>query len=191
MGILVEVKANENSTTGGVGAEVGAVSLKAGDVISIFCEFNNRWKLLDQQEEFITNANGIGSHPITLPNGQTFPAGSLLGSFDNGTTFFAVGLFTQISVLEGIPNPILKLYCADIDKDNNSGSIFAHIKVQTNRLVPNGSYLRTARNVKITVTAECRKLDGTFQETSVEYTQVEAQNLKDIINIDGVLTKGL
>jgi len=191
MGVVVEVKANENSTTGGVGREVGEITFKAGDLVSIFCDFNNRWNLLDQQEDFIVNALGNRNHPITLSNGQRFAGGAMVGSFDNGNSFFSVGLFTQITISEAIPNPILRLYCADSDFQNNSGSIFAHVKVTGNRLVPNGSYLRSSKNVKITIDADCDTGDGTFQASSVEYTLEEAEStLRDIINIHGTLTKG-
>jgi len=128
MGVLVEVKANENSTTGGTGKEVTGITLSPGDLISIFCDFSDKWKIYDDREEYHVNANGKIS-TITLSNGQVFSAGALVGSFDNGATYFSVGLFTQVVVLQSLPNPVLKLYCADSDKDNNSGSIFAHIKV--------------------------------------------------------------
>lgn len=188
MGILVEVKANENSTTGGVGAELGSITLNAGDLVSVFCEFSDTWKIYDDREDYTVNANGKIS-TVTLANGQVFSAGALVGSFDNGATFFSVGLFTQFTVLQNLPNPTLRLYCADSDKDNNSGSIFAHVKVATDRFVPNGSYLRSSRNVNITVNAEC-EANGTFQPaTSVTYSQSDADTLDDIANVNGVLTK--
>ena len=127
MGVLIEVKANENSTSGGVGAEVTGITLQKGDIISSFCDFVDKWKLLDDQEAFNLNANGKdGLFSTVGDTNQRLITGSLVGSFDNGKTFFSIGLFSQFPIL--VENPVLKLYCCDSDKNNNSGSIMVHIK---------------------------------------------------------------
>ncbi|MBL4605090.1 MAG: hypothetical protein JKY02_05365 [Flavobacteriaceae bacterium] len=124
----IAIDANENSATGGTGKVVQHLNLQSKDIITIFCDREDQWDLFYGESGFATNANGIDNHTITIGDtGQVFRSGSLVGSLDDGKTFFSVGTFTQITVLEGGPNPTLKLYCADSDKDNNAGFIKARI----------------------------------------------------------------
>ncbi len=124
----VAVEANANSTAGGTGKPVPNLGLQYGDLLTIICDNEDQWSLA-QDGGFNTNANGRKNAPVAAGEAQQiFPAGAMLGSFDNGRSFFAVGLFTQITILEGGENPELKLYCADSDKNNNSGFIRAVIR---------------------------------------------------------------
>ncbi|WP_430412686.1 hypothetical protein [Kordia sp.] len=124
----VAVEAKQNSTTGGTGKLVENLGLQQGDLLTITCDFQDQWNL-SQDGGFSTNANGISTHPIAIGTAnQTFSAGAMVGSFNNGQSFFSVGLFTQITVTESGDSPELRLYCVDSDKDNNSGFIRVVVK---------------------------------------------------------------
>ena len=125
----ISIEANANSTTGGTGKRVSGLSLKQGDILSIFCKRDDTWQFSSVGGEFIVNANGNNNYAVNIgETQQQFPAAALVGSFDDGKTFFSVGLSTQITILEGGENPKLMLYCADSDRDNNSGSVTAFVK---------------------------------------------------------------
>jgi Beta-1,3-glucanase len=58
--------------------------------------------------------------------------------------------------------------------------------------VPAGSYQLTSTNITVTINASCETEAGTWvQSPPLVYTSQEAANFKDIININGTLTKGL
>lgn len=50
--------------------------------------------------------------------------------------------------------------------------------------IPTGSYQETSRNIKIVLLAECKKIDGTWQESSLDITNCIKG---DITNVDGKL----
>lgn len=123
----VTVSAKENSTAKGTGKLVD-VNLKSGEIIIIAANKEDVWGVNDDKAK-VTNANGYNSSVTVKGSNQEFRLGSIVGSFNDGKTFFPVGLFTQISVLEGGDAPKLKLYCADSDYENNSGEIRTLITV--------------------------------------------------------------
>lgn len=55
-----------------------------------------------------------------------------------------------------------------------------------NPYIPNGSYKLTSRNIKVTLSAECQKIDGTWQQSSLDIADFNLVNV-DIANIDGAL----
>ncbi|RBW58254.1 hypothetical protein DS884_10380 [Tenacibaculum sp. E3R01] len=119
----VPVEAKGNSATGGVGKLVD-LEIKAGDILLFRSDKEDQWSILEGNNSYSINANGLGNHLVNIGEAnQSFLAGALVGSFDDGKTFFSIGLFSQLTVLVGGNNPSLKLYCADSDKDNNSGFI--------------------------------------------------------------------
>jgi hypothetical protein len=51
--------------------------------------------------------------------------------------------------------------------------------------VPNGSYRQTSREIKVTLSAECQKIDGSWQLTTFDLTEIGYVELE---NNDGTLT---
>ena len=126
MEIAVEAKAN--STTGGTGKLVENLGLQHGDILTILCDFEEKWHLSDDGG-FESNANGSQTIRTSIGQAnQTFATGSMVGSFNNGGSYFPIGTFTQVTVVEGGETPELKLYCVDSDNHNNSGFIRAIVK---------------------------------------------------------------
>ncbi|WP_143569872.1 hypothetical protein [Tenacibaculum agarivorans] len=116
-----DVFAKENSVSGGAGLIIG--EYEVGQTVVINTDPNDIWNLLDNDPGFNSNADGgLQVNPnSTFPNGiAEFKHGTLVGSFDNGTTFFKVGTQFQTTVTAASE---LKLYCWDSDSDNNTGSI--------------------------------------------------------------------
>jgi hypothetical protein len=72
------------------------------------------------------NANRNDISVATIKN-QRYYIGTMVGTFDNGNSFFLVGTFCQLSITTN--DTQLKLYCWDQNKDNNSGAITAYIRV--------------------------------------------------------------
>lgn len=50
--------------------------------------------------------------------------------------------------------------------------------------LPSGSYKETSRNIKVILSAECKKLDGSWQESTLDLTNL---NNADIANMNGKL----
>ena len=122
----VSVDAYGNSTSGGVGAKVRGLHIISGDVLLITCNPENTWGLSHEGQSLKSNANGLKDHYTQLGD-QNFRTGAMLGSFNRGKTYFSVGVFTTIKVLEGGETPELELFCADSDKENNGGTITANV----------------------------------------------------------------
>ena len=122
----IVVDALQNSTGNGIGAIASPSNLKPGDTITITCDPSDTWNLLYDRNEFQVNANGLDL--FTSIGSQLFKAGAMVGSFNDGTTFFPVGTSCSIKVLEGGEMPALKLYCADNTFTNNVGAIIAIVE---------------------------------------------------------------
>ena len=126
MDISVNVRANSTSLAPGNGSPVD-IDFNFGDLIVINCNPEDTWKLaIGGEDPLKTNANGLQGHTIITPNGQVFRAGTMVGSFDNGNSFFPVGTLVKVKALEGEP-PSLTLWCADSDNENNQGVITADV----------------------------------------------------------------
>ena len=52
--------------------------------------------------------------------------------------------------------------------------------------LPSGSYLATCKNVRVILTAKCKRIDGTWQLSTLDITSYDYEQ-GDIANIDGVL----
>lgn len=115
--LKIPVEAKENSTTRGVGKSAGKIEL--GTLLRITCSPENTWNL---DPTNTTNANGTTA--FTTINDQTFSDGCLVGSFNNGKTFFSIGTFLEMTVnarnSDGSSSVELLLYCWDSDNENNS-----------------------------------------------------------------------
>lgn len=118
-----EVFANDNSIAGGTGVSVG--SFLIGEAIVFTSDPNDTWEM--SPGDLIVNADGA-KDPLATAGGLTSGVGLLVGSWDNGVTFLAIGVSEEVVVPA---DASLTLWCFDSDKDNNSGSIT--VSVQTYR----------------------------------------------------------
>jgi PEP-CTERM motif len=142
------VRAKENSSSGGSGADT-FLSLVAGQSFSVSVSPIDLWNAGDLPRW--SNANGLtgpnliysslttdpevpvyangtvigpGSFGTHTQNGHTDAFGTLVGSLDNGTSFFTVGTsFSGNAATSGT----LKLFYWDSNNGDNSGSILAHV----------------------------------------------------------------
>jgi hypothetical protein len=130
-----EVKAKGNSVSGGTPLVTG-ISVTKGDLLTISVPPDDKWSAGAANRE--SNANGLsnpfgGDFGVFTHNGFSFLYGSLVGSLDNGKTFFAVGTRMEMSIL--VPAGRLNLYYWDVNKDDNSGSVTATVAVYKGPLV--------------------------------------------------------
>jgi len=58
------------------------------------------------------------------------------------------------------------------------------------KFIPAGSYQRTSRNVRVSIFGICQLFDGSWEtvQQPLQYSSEQAQQMKDICNIDGQLT---
>jgi len=124
-----EVKAKENSVSGGVPMVTG-ISVTKGELLTISVSPDDKWSAGAADRE--SNANGLsnpfgGNYGVFTHGPFSFFYGSLVGSLDGGKTFFAVGTRMEMSIL--IPEGRLTLYYWDVNKDDNSGSVIATVAV--------------------------------------------------------------
>jgi len=123
------VKAKENSVSGGTGLVTG-VSVTKGQLLTISVPADDKWRAGAADRE--SNANGLGNpfggnYGVFTKAPFSFFYGSLVGSLDEGKTFFAVGTRMEMSIL--IPNGRLLLYYWDVNNADNSGEITATVAV--------------------------------------------------------------
>lgn len=116
------VKAKENSVTGGAALDTG-IDVKPGMLLTISVPKDDTWSAgVDNRT---SNANGLGN-PLGgnfgtfTKNGFVFLFGCLVGSFDKGKTFFAVGTRLEMTILG--PGR-LSLWYWDSNNVDNTGSI--------------------------------------------------------------------
>jgi hypothetical protein len=120
----VDAKINcANNPKGVVGVPAGTHALQS--MIDITCSETDIWDINKGNPWSKCNANGASNLHRKVGE-QTFLVGSLLGSWDDGKTFFSIGLSSQISVCAanadgGAPN--LTLYCMDSYGNDNQGTI--------------------------------------------------------------------
>lgn len=130
-----EVKAKENSVSGGAPLNTGIVVTK-GELLTISVSPDDKWSAGAADRE--SNANGLsnpfgGNYGLFTHNGFSFFYGSLVGSIDGGKTFFAVGTRMEMSIL--IQEGRLTLYYWDVNNGDNSGSVIATVAVYKGPLV--------------------------------------------------------
>ena len=130
-----EVKAKENSVSGGAPLNTGIVVTK-GELLTISVSPDDKWSAGAADRE--SNANGLsnpfgGNYGLFAHNGFSFFYGSLVGSIDGGKTFFAVGTRMEMSIL--IQEGRLTLYYWDVNQGDNSGSVIATVAVYKGPLV--------------------------------------------------------
>lgn len=128
---VFQVDAVENSVSGGVGLDTGILVTK-GQLLTINANTADRWSI-DPDPIYLCNANGEGNpfgkeqKPTTIPNIDfSFLNGTLIGSLDDGKTFFPIGIHSEQTI---ISDGALKLYMWDTDNTNNSGKITVDVAV--------------------------------------------------------------
>ncbi|PYQ29960.1 MAG: hypothetical protein DMF56_09545 [Acidobacteria bacterium] len=122
------VKANSNSVSGGAPLNTG-IAVNPGQLLTITASPDDTWSAGSGNRT--SNANGLGN-----PQGGNFGAftkgdfsflyGSLVGSLDNGKTYFGVGTRLEMTVLA--PGR-LSLYYWDINNADNTGDVTATVDV--------------------------------------------------------------
>ena len=138
-----EVKALENSTSGGVG--VATLALTAGQQFSVSVAADDLWNAgalprwsnanglttnvsyqpdTDSQVQRYPTGMRIGrNHGTYSQNGLTAAFGTLVGQFGTGS-FFAIGTsYTGVAT----STDTLKLFYFDSNKSDNSGSVMANV----------------------------------------------------------------
>jgi hypothetical protein len=122
-----EVKAKENSISGGVPLATG-ITLSKGDILTISVSPGDKWSAGTGERE--SNANGLGNpfgadFGFFTHNGFSYLYGSLVGSIDGGKTFFPVGTRLEMPIFT--PPGQLTLHYWDINNGDNSGSVTATV----------------------------------------------------------------
>ena len=122
------VYAKENSVSGGVPLFTG-IKLSKGELLTISVSPDDTWSA--GSENRTSNANGLGNplggdFGVFTRNGFTFLYGCLVGSIDDGKTFFPVGTRLEMTILA--PGH-LSLFYWDTNNHDNSGSVTATVAV--------------------------------------------------------------
>jgi hypothetical protein len=127
-----EVKAKENSSSGGIALNTG-ITVAKGDRLIVKAAEDDTWSA--GGSERTSNANGLVAGnkyggifgTYTSPStGATFPYGSLVGSLDGGKSYFLVGTLFDAPVPQA---GTLSLLYWDVNNHDNSG--FITVSVQT------------------------------------------------------------
>jgi hypothetical protein len=129
------VKAKENSVSGGVGLVTG-ITVTKGQLLTIGVAQDDKWSAGAADRE--SNANGLsnpfgGNYGVFTKGPFSFFYGSLIGSLDEGKTYFAVGTRMEMSIL--FPTGRLLLYYWDSNNADNTGSITATVAVYNGPIV--------------------------------------------------------
>lgn len=129
------VKAKENSVSGGVGLVTG-VTVTKGQLLTINVAPDDKWSAGAADRE--SNANGLsnpfgGNYGVFTKGPFSFFYGSLVGSLDDGKTYFAVGTRMEMSIL--FPTGRLLLYYWDVNNVDNTGEITATVAVYNGPIV--------------------------------------------------------
>lgn len=129
------VKAKENSVSGGSPLITG-ITVTKGQLLTINVAPDDKWSAGVADRE--SNANGLsnpfgGNYGVFTKNGFSFFYGSLVGSLDDGKTFFAVGTRMEMSIL--FPTGRLLLYYWDSNNQDNTGEVLATVAVYNGPVV--------------------------------------------------------
>ncbi|MBD2518009.1 DUF4114 domain-containing protein [Nostoc sp. FACHB-973] len=119
------------------------IDLEDGDLLIVDVDPEEKWTPYKSSSKSWVNANGISVEPKTydgiyqetagIARGITqyadfaFPFGSLIGTVDNGVTYFPVGTHLELTVLK--PGR-LKLVFWGGDHNTNDGAITANVEVK-------------------------------------------------------------
>lgn len=125
-----------------------------------------------------------------VPQGSYLRSSSEVNILIQGTNTFNNLPSVQLSYSEGM--------AANIEDISNNNGNLAITKgngnvpnpTQNGTFLPSGSYSIVTTNIVITITALCKNKKGEGLMSKVSFTQAQAATLKDIINVNGVLTLG-
>ena len=125
-----EVKAKENSVSSGVALATG-IQLSKGDLLTVNVSPDDTWRFATGNWDSTSNANGLGNPlgsdcGLFTKNGFSFIIGSLVGSLDDGKTFFPIGTRLEMTILGAGQ---LSLFCWDCNNYDNDGSVIATVAV--------------------------------------------------------------
>ena len=121
---MFRVQAKENSVSTNNGVEIG--TFNRGEMIQINCDQGEIWDINANNRISACNALGITGNRLEIPGKpQVYNAGALVLSIDNGVTFFPVGFQINFMVLE--EQTTVKLYCWDINSEDNGGWITVQV----------------------------------------------------------------
>ncbi len=128
-GKVIEINAASHTLANG--GKDASVRVKKGQMLIITCDESERWAIAGNGPNFWCTANGRGnpngdSGAPYAPNHHTFLHGTLVGSLDEGRTFFPVG--TRV-VLTSLVTGNLRLYCWTDSKTGNEGSLRVRVRV--------------------------------------------------------------
>ncbi len=123
------VKAKENSVSGGAPLVTG-ITVTKGQLLTIGVPADDTWSAGAANRE--SNANGLsnplgGDFGVFTKGPFSFYYGALIGSLDDGKTFFAVGTRMEMTIL--FPTGRLLLYYWDVNNADNTGSITATVNI--------------------------------------------------------------
>jgi hypothetical protein len=126
-----EVKAKENSATGGIALNTGIVVAK-GDRLIIKAAEDQTWSC-GALADYTSNANGLVAgnkyggvygNMLSPTSGALLPYGSLVGSLDGGKTHFLVGTQYDAPVQQ---TGTLSLCYWDANSEDNTGSVIVSV----------------------------------------------------------------
>lgn len=117
-----DVDANTNSISGGTGVVVG--TFEAGKTVRVYADPTDLWAMHPTSLE--SNADGSSELSYTDPgSGFSGFVGLMVGSWDNGTTYFEIGTYEEFTAPGGAS---LTLWCFDADTGNNVDFVRASIQ---------------------------------------------------------------
>lgn len=122
------VKAMQNSVSGGTGLNT-QLHVEPGQLLVISVDPADVWSA--GAADRTSNANGLGNplggdYGLFTRGSQSFLYGALVGSLDNGSTFFGIGTLLTMTVLT---SGTLKLYYWDSNNNDNAGQIRVLVNV--------------------------------------------------------------
>lgn len=125
-----------------------------------------------------------------VPQGSYLLTSSEVNILIQGTNTFNNLPCVPLSYSEGMASGI-----EDISNDNGKliitpGNGNVPNPTQNGPFIPSGSYSIVTKDITITVTALCLNEKSQGIMSKVSFNQTQAATLKDIININGVLTLG-
>ena len=123
-----KVLANGNSLTGGTPLATG-IKVKPGDLLVVTASPDDTWSAGTGNRT--SNANGLGNTLGgsfgSFSNGtQSFLYGCLVGTLDNGKTYFGVGTYLAMTILT---DGELKFVYWDLNKADNTDSVTAVVQI--------------------------------------------------------------
>ena len=123
-----KVQANANSLTGGTPLSTG-IKLKPGNLLVVTASPSDTWSA--GRDNRTGNANGLGntlggSFGYYSNGAQSFLYGSLVGTLDDGKTYFGVGTYLAMTILT---DGELKFVYWDLNNADNKDFVTATVQV--------------------------------------------------------------